>query len=109
MKDLRFIGHLTGSFNGHFIVGITFRTDITTTTPVAGTNFTVLETRLDNQNLKDEHEEFFGVGFKQLPTNLKAFIDFANTNNLDLEIQDSNGANRSKLVNESSRSESGFN
>ena len=100
MKDLKFSGKMraqNSAEQNNFICGITFRTDLISYDHTVGTNFTVLSIILDNAALSNEHEEFFGANFQQLPYNVKSFIDFATTWALTLTIKDSNGSNKETL------------
>ena len=102
MKDLRFYGT-----SGSAVVDITYRTDLVN---ASAENFNITQIQVgDEFNVNDKsdanHAALFN-DFKELPSNLTAFKNFAIAKGLSLSIADGNGDNLTVLHQEESVSES---
>lgn len=102
MKDLRFYG-----ISGSTAVDITFRTDLVN---ASAENFNITQIQVGpqfsvNDKSDADHTALFN-DFKELPSNLTTFKNFAIAKGLSLSIADGNGDNLTVLHQEESVSQS---
>ena len=95
MKDLKFRGVISG-----VDIDVTFRTDLI---HEDAENFSIMQIQTGDtfspNDIKDEQIAKLDAGFKQLPSNLTAFKAFATDNSLDLYIMNTDGSEKTVLVN----------